>query len=93
MNGLSLSYLIQKNYLLKKEKKLKFKDLDVMGEHSVLSEATKTGCAGLSSPFPGGVVQVAGPELIQNCRLVRKVIIDFKLAQGCKFNIQKDWHR
>ena len=41
MNGLSLSYLIQKNYLLKKEKNIYVKQLDVRGEHSVLSEGNK----------------------------------------------------
>jgi hypothetical protein len=40
----------------KKEKKLNIKWLDVRVEHSLLSD----GCAGLSSPFPGGVVMAGG---------------------------------
>jgi hypothetical protein len=38
MNTLFLSYLIQNNYLLKKEKNIYVKHLDVRGEHSVLSD-------------------------------------------------------
>jgi len=38
MNILFLSYLIQNNYLLKKEKNIYVKHLDVRGEHSVLSD-------------------------------------------------------
>ena len=51
MNTLSLSYLIQKNYLLKKEKNIYVKHLDIGDEHSVLSETTKTGCAGFKFPL------------------------------------------
>ena len=73
MNALSLSYLIQKNYLLKKEKKLKFKHLDVRVEHSVLSEGNKQGALGSSSPCPSGVVMVAGPWRTNGvvCRICR----------------------
>jgi hypothetical protein len=62
MNALFLSCLIQNNYLLKKEKKLKFKYLDVRGEHSVLSESNKVGVLGSSSPCPGGVVIIGGDD-------------------------------
>jgi len=57
MNGPFLSYLIQKNYLLKKEKNIYVKHLDVRGEHSVLSDL---GALGSSSPCPGGTVPGGG---------------------------------
>lgn len=46
-----------------------------MGEHSVLSESSKQGALGSSSPCPGGVVQVVGPGQLEICE---------KLSQKCE---------